>query len=169
VAPLVPKACRPGSDVRVWFGDLPERTLTRLWELRSRVFPQGLEALERCIAVALAFGWQPSRVHWGANVASEWSRKYLADDCCLKVDDDNARSLSRALFRALGAAKMSQSLAPDHNSETPCAHFLSSLAEPLLHTSLSEPLSGGSARAAVSKCLVMLMFHKGRIARTVVG
>jgi hypothetical protein len=106
-------ARRPGSDIWIWFGDLPERTRSRLWELRAQVFPQGFEALERCIAVALAFGWQPSGVPWGANVASEWSRRYLANDCCLKVDGDNARAMARALFRALDAAKMSQSLESD--------------------------------------------------------
>lgn len=82
-------------------------------EIRKRVFPQGFKALEGAIAVALAFGWQPSGIHWGENVASEWSKRYVANDCFLKVHDDNARALSRALFRALDAATTGQSLEAD--------------------------------------------------------
>lgn len=40
-------ACRPGGDIWVWFGDLPDDIRKRLWKKHSRklAFPAGLEAL----------------------------------------------------------------------------------------------------------------------------
>jgi hypothetical protein len=39
-------ACAPGSDIWVWFGDLPELVSDRLWKLHGSQlgFPAGLEA-----------------------------------------------------------------------------------------------------------------------------
>jgi hypothetical protein len=40
-------ARRPGGGIWVWFGDLPDATRERLWELHKRklAFPAGLEEL----------------------------------------------------------------------------------------------------------------------------
>jgi len=49
-------ACRPGSDIWVWFGDLPDTSKKRLWEKHRRdlAFPagfrkEGLEPLWRAL------------------------------------------------------------------------------------------------------------------------
>jgi hypothetical protein len=40
-------ACSPGSDIWVWFGDLPKKTQHELWEKHKSklAFPAGLEAV----------------------------------------------------------------------------------------------------------------------------
>jgi hypothetical protein len=40
-------ARQPGSEIWVWFGDLPDDTCTKLWELHKRelAFPAGLTEL----------------------------------------------------------------------------------------------------------------------------
>jgi hypothetical protein len=43
-------ARRPGSDIWVWFGDLPETVREALWEKESRGDTRVLEAVRRCKA-----------------------------------------------------------------------------------------------------------------------
>jgi hypothetical protein len=68
-----------------------------------------LNGWESCLLVAEAFGWQPAGTTRPDGHEGEWDGNYFLN-ARQRVTDDDAKAISRALFRALNAVSTEKPL-----------------------------------------------------------